>query len=326
MAADCVDFVDEDDAGSVLLALFEEIANAAGADADEHFDEVRAGNGEEWHVSFAGNSAGEQGLAGAWRSDKEHALGDAATKLLEALGLAEIFDDLLKLFLGLIDAGDILEGDLLLLHGEQAGAALAEGHGLVAAGLHLAHDEEPDSQNQDQRADLIEDGPEHVARSVLDGGLHLGGVELGVHVRIVHGNGGVEASLLLAIVFVVAVDVHPGHSDVIDLILLNLFEEGGEGHVLLFATHDCAFLHHSKEEHEADHDESPEHDCFYGRVHQDSFVWPRECCVGDSRTTCLLVRRRSTPERVKKVGSEPSDEKRCNLPRVSSRLIVLPRT
>ena len=40
--ADGVDLVDEDDAGGVLLALLEEVAHAAGADADEHLDEVRA--------------------------------------------------------------------------------------------------------------------------------------------------------------------------------------------------------------------------------------------------------------------------------------------
>ena len=42
MAADRVDFVDEDDAGGVLFTLLEEVAHARGAHADEHFDEVRA--------------------------------------------------------------------------------------------------------------------------------------------------------------------------------------------------------------------------------------------------------------------------------------------
>ena len=58
LAADGVDFIDEDDAGRVLLALLEKIADAASADADEHFYEVRTGNGEERNVGFAGNGAG----------------------------------------------------------------------------------------------------------------------------------------------------------------------------------------------------------------------------------------------------------------------------
>ena len=40
MTADRVDLVDEDDARRVLLALFEKVAHARGADADEHLDEV----------------------------------------------------------------------------------------------------------------------------------------------------------------------------------------------------------------------------------------------------------------------------------------------
>ena len=57
MTTDSVDFVDKDVAGRVLLGLFEHITDAACADADEHFDKVRAGNGEERHIGFARNGA-----------------------------------------------------------------------------------------------------------------------------------------------------------------------------------------------------------------------------------------------------------------------------
>ena len=97
VTTDGVDFVDEDDAGGVLLALLEEVADAGCADADEHLDEVRAGDGEEGDVGFAGDCAGEEGLAGARRSDEQDALGDAAAEALELLGLAEELDDLLEL-------------------------------------------------------------------------------------------------------------------------------------------------------------------------------------------------------------------------------------
>ena len=80
MAADRVDFVDEDDAGGVLLALLEEVADAAGADADEHLDEVRAGDGEERNIGLAGDGPGEQGFAGSRRPDEQHALGNAAAR------------------------------------------------------------------------------------------------------------------------------------------------------------------------------------------------------------------------------------------------------
>ena len=65
MAADGVDLVDEDDAGRVLLALLEQVADARGADADEHLDEVGAADREERHVGFARDRAREQRLAGS---------------------------------------------------------------------------------------------------------------------------------------------------------------------------------------------------------------------------------------------------------------------
>src|SRR5260370_8828874 len=64
VTADCVDLIDEDDAGGVLLALLEEVADAGSADADEHLDKVGAGDGEEGDVGFTGYCAGEQSFPG----------------------------------------------------------------------------------------------------------------------------------------------------------------------------------------------------------------------------------------------------------------------
>ena len=158
MAADGVDFVDEDDAGRVLLALLEQVAHAARAHAHEHLHEVRTGDGEERHVGFAGDRAGQQGLAGSRRSDQQHALRNAAAQLLELLRLAQELDDLLQFFLGLFHAGHVLERDLLLLRGVQPRAALAEAQRLVAAALHLPHHEDPEREQQDERHGIDEDG------------------------------------------------------------------------------------------------------------------------------------------------------------------------
>src|SRR5581483_8013910 len=53
MAADRVELVDENDARRRLLFLLEQIAHAAGAETDEHLDEVRAGNREERNAGLA---------------------------------------------------------------------------------------------------------------------------------------------------------------------------------------------------------------------------------------------------------------------------------
>ena len=56
LATDGIDFIHKDDAGRVALGLVEQVAHAAGADADEHLDKLRAGDGEEGHAGFAGDS------------------------------------------------------------------------------------------------------------------------------------------------------------------------------------------------------------------------------------------------------------------------------
>ncbi len=160
MAADGVDLVDEDDAGRVLLALLEEIADARRADADEHLDEVGAADREERHVRFAGHRARQQRLARSRGAHQQHALGDAAAQLLELLRLAQEVDDLLQLVLRFVHAGDVLERHLLLRARRQLRLALAERERLVAAALHLAHEEHPEPDHQqDRRPGGKERGP-----------------------------------------------------------------------------------------------------------------------------------------------------------------------
>ena len=173
MAADRVDFVDEDDARRRLLGLVEHVADAACADADEHFDEVRTGDGEEGNARLTRDGAGEKRLAGAGRADQQRALRDLAAEAREAARILEELDDFLKLFAGLVDAGDVGEGHAALLFGQHAGAALAEAH-RAGAGvlLHLAHHEEADAEDQQEGQRLVEeDQPE--ARLLGFLGLHL---------------------------------------------------------------------------------------------------------------------------------------------------------
>src|SRR5271167_2755912 len=109
MPADCVNFVNEDDARRVLLALLEEIADAARADADEHLDEVRTRDREEGNVGFAGNRARQQSLARARRPDEQHALRNASAEFLEFLRIFQEVYDFVELFLGFVDSGNVLE-------------------------------------------------------------------------------------------------------------------------------------------------------------------------------------------------------------------------
>ena len=110
LATDRVDLVDEDDRPAHLAGLLEQVADAAGADADEHLHEVRTGDREEADAGLTGNGAGEQCLAGARRADQQHALGHACADLAEALGHAQEVDDFGDLLLDAFVAGDVGEG------------------------------------------------------------------------------------------------------------------------------------------------------------------------------------------------------------------------
>ena len=94
LAADGVDLVDEDDRPAHLAGRLEQVAHPAGADADEHLHEVRAGDRQERHAGLAGDGPGDEGLAGAGRADEQHALGDAGADLGELLGVLQEVDDL----------------------------------------------------------------------------------------------------------------------------------------------------------------------------------------------------------------------------------------
>ena len=159
MAADGVDLVHEDDARRVLLGLLEQVAHAAGADAHEHLDEVRAGDREERHAGLAGDGPRQQRLAGARRAEQQHALGDARAQGLELLRVLEELLDLLQLLDGLVDAGHVLERDLGRVDRHPLGAALAEAHHLGAAALHLVHQEDPEHEEEQERQDRDQRAP-----------------------------------------------------------------------------------------------------------------------------------------------------------------------
>src|SRR6185437_11391365 len=79
MAADGIEFVDEDDARCRLLGLLEQVADATGADTDEHLDEVGAGDREERHAGLTGDSTGKKRLPRPGRAVEKHTLRDAGT-------------------------------------------------------------------------------------------------------------------------------------------------------------------------------------------------------------------------------------------------------
>ena len=111
-SAERVELVDEDDAGRGVARLLRELAHAARSDADVHLVEVGARGDDHRAPGFAGDGAGEQRLAGAWRTDEQHALGAMRAHCEEALGSLEIGDDVAQVGLRFARAADVAEREM----------------------------------------------------------------------------------------------------------------------------------------------------------------------------------------------------------------------
>ena len=156
LAAHRVDLIDEDEAGGALAALLEHVAHARGAHADEHLHEVRARNAEERDIRLAGDRLGEERLAGARGTDHQDALGNASAHPGELLRVLEEFDDLGDLFLRLIASGDVGEGDLVAVAGQELGAALSEAERTAARLTELADEQEVQETDDEDKRDDVE--------------------------------------------------------------------------------------------------------------------------------------------------------------------------
>ena len=122
---------------------------------------------EEGGVRLARDRAGQQRLAGPGRPVEQHAARDPRAELRVALRVLEEVHDLDELVLGLVDPGDVVEGDSLLLAGldpPRGRAAEAAEHAAASRPRLAAEhpDEEPHQQDRRQEAEQ-ERGPQRPA-------------------------------------------------------------------------------------------------------------------------------------------------------------------
>ena len=227
VAANGVDFVNEDDGGRVGLGLFEQVTDAGRADTDEHLNEVRAGDGEEGNARLAGDGAGQEGLAGAGRAVQQHTLGDLGADRLELGRFLQELLDFLEFLDGFISAGDVHEGHLRHVLVDHLGLGLAELHDLRTAALHAGHQEPEQRAEEDDGDQEREESGEPVALDRLVG-VAACGFGVGDGLDHVH-RAGIDEEELDALALVLPVDLevvleHQVHAvfAVEDLRLLNL--------------------------------------------------------------------------------------------------------
>ena len=176
-----VNLVDEDDAGSLLLGLAEEVAYTRGAYADEHLHEVRTCQREEGHVGFACHGLGQQGLSCARRAYQQGAFGYLAAQFGIFLRFLEELHDFFHFLLGFGQSGHVLERhlgarafleelSLRLADVEDASSAA-----YTSSAVHASHQEHPEADNEEDGHHVPQDEA-HVVGSLFvgDGAVKVG--------------------------------------------------------------------------------------------------------------------------------------------------------
>ena len=158
LAANSIDFVDENNGRSDPSCLGKQVTDTAGAHAHIQFHKVGAGQGQKLHIRLPGHRAGQQRFTGAGRANQQNAMGNAGTDLGVLLGVPQEVHHLGQFFLFLVSAGYILKGYYIGIGHAQSGTGLAEiVHGVIVVGL--AHQQKPDHQqcqaHDQQRQDQI---------------------------------------------------------------------------------------------------------------------------------------------------------------------------
>src|SRR6266446_9994314 len=178
MTSDRVDFVDENDARGRFLALLKHVAHTACADTDEHLHEIRSADGEERDIGFARDRAREQSFSGAGRADQQDALRNAAAEFLKFFRVAQKLDQLLHFVLRFLDAGDVLERDLVFVTREHAGLRFAEIERAFAGHADLLAEKKIEQREEEQNRPEAQERLAERMRFGTNGRLNSGGGEL----------------------------------------------------------------------------------------------------------------------------------------------------
>ena len=140
--ANGVDLIDEDDAGGVLLGFLEQVADTGCSHADEHFYEIRAGQGEERYVRLSCYGFGQQCFSGSRRAYEQCSFGELGSDLGVFARIMEEVYDFLQRFFGLFFSGYIFEGDAGVFFDVDFCFAFTDVHAHHAASAaHSAHEQ-----------------------------------------------------------------------------------------------------------------------------------------------------------------------------------------
>lgn len=116
-----IKLINEQNAGGVFPRPAEHVPHTRRAHAHKHVGELRARLGVKRHPGLVGNRLGEERFARPGGAHQEDAVGGFGPELLESLGWFQEVHQLLDFLLDVVNARDVVKGDLRLppLHLDQ---------------------------------------------------------------------------------------------------------------------------------------------------------------------------------------------------------------
>ena len=116
-------------------------------------------------------------LAGAGRTDHQHAFRNASAEFLKFFRVAQELDELLHFVFCFLDAGDIAKRDFVFVAGQHARLRFAEIERAFASHADLLAEQEIEHQQEKRDRQKTDHGLREHVRFSLDGGLNAGGGE-----------------------------------------------------------------------------------------------------------------------------------------------------
>ena len=130
-----VNLINKNNAWSLYLRLFKQIADTGSAHTNEHLDKIRTGQREKRYSGFSGYRLGKQCLTCSRRTDKQCSFRKLCSDFPVFLRMIQIIYNLHQRFLGLILSGHILERHLRSFSHIFLGTAFSH----AAKAAHTAH-------------------------------------------------------------------------------------------------------------------------------------------------------------------------------------------
>ena len=195
LLGDGIELIEEEDAGSGLAGLLEDVADVGLGLAEPHGEELGSLDRDEVGLALVGDGLGHEGLTATGRAVEQHTLGGAHAELLELFGVLDgILDELLEVALDTLETTNVVPGDVGDLHDGLAEAAgvgnaqsvaevvLADGHRIEDLGVDL----------------LVLDVDEvHLLADALHGGLGTEGGDIGADEAVGLAGDGLRVDVLV---------------------------------------------------------------------------------------------------------------------------------